>query len=323
MKKHLLTLIVISMITCVSAQIPAYLPANGLVAWYPFNGNANDESGNGNHGIVTGALLTPDRFGNMNAAYEFNGNSDYITVAGNSSLHNMVDSMSCSIWIYATPFIPVTETTVSKQNNLTGFGFNNTIYNNTNQYEFRVINASGSGSVLTFVPIITSSWHHIVSVISGSTRYIYCDGILNTTVPAMGFLYGANTAPLIIGAIMNNTGTFGNWYLGKIDDIGIWNRPLTQQEVTQIYNGTVQINEPLNPVEITVFPNPAQEALNILSYGNLIDAEYIITDLSGRTVLRGNLTSQHTTADISSLSEGSYYISINNTFKQSFTKVRK
>ena len=46
---------------------------DGLVAYYPFNGNANDESGNGNHGIVDGAALSMDRFGNLNSAYLFDG----------------------------------------------------------------------------------------------------------------------------------------------------------------------------------------------------------------------------------------------------------
>ena len=51
---------------------------NGLVAYYPFNGNANDESGNGNDGTVNGATLTTDRFGNTDQAYSFDGN-DYIS----------------------------------------------------------------------------------------------------------------------------------------------------------------------------------------------------------------------------------------------------
>jgi hypothetical protein len=50
--------------------------SNGLVAHYPFNGNANDESGNGNHGTVHGAKLTQDRFGNPNSAYYFDGIDD-------------------------------------------------------------------------------------------------------------------------------------------------------------------------------------------------------------------------------------------------------
>jgi hypothetical protein len=53
------------------AQVPSYVPSNGLVAYYPFNGNANDASGNGNNGTVNGATLTSDRFGNVNKAINF------------------------------------------------------------------------------------------------------------------------------------------------------------------------------------------------------------------------------------------------------------
>ncbi len=58
--------------------LPSNIPTEGLIAYYPFNGNANDESGNGNDGTVYGATLTTDRFGNKNAAYVFDGIDDYI-----------------------------------------------------------------------------------------------------------------------------------------------------------------------------------------------------------------------------------------------------
>ena len=61
------------------AQVPSYVPTNGLVGWWPFNGNANDESGNGNNGTVNGATLTSDRFGSINSAYSFNGINNNVT----------------------------------------------------------------------------------------------------------------------------------------------------------------------------------------------------------------------------------------------------
>ena len=77
MKKNLLLItILFACGTSIFAQVPSYVPTNGLVGWWPFNGNANDESGNGNNGTVNGATLTSDRFGNVNMAYDFTqGNS--------------------------------------------------------------------------------------------------------------------------------------------------------------------------------------------------------------------------------------------------------
>ena len=64
-----------------TAQVPSNVPTNGLVGYWPFSGNANDEGGNGNNGTVSGATLTTDRNGNANSAYLFNP-----TVASNINL---------------------------------------------------------------------------------------------------------------------------------------------------------------------------------------------------------------------------------------------
>ena len=71
-----------------SQNIPSYVPTNGLVGWWPFNGNANDESGNGNHGTVNGASLTSDRNGVANKAYSFDGVDDFIDAGQNITFSN-------------------------------------------------------------------------------------------------------------------------------------------------------------------------------------------------------------------------------------------
>ena len=90
MKKHLLILATALLSISTFAQIPNYVPANGLVGWWPFNGNANDESGNGNHGTVNGATLTQDRFGNANMAYGFDGVDDWILINENSIIQLLI-----------------------------------------------------------------------------------------------------------------------------------------------------------------------------------------------------------------------------------------
>src|SRR3990167_996949 len=75
------------------------IPIQGLVAYYPFNGNTNDESGNGNNGTLYGPTLTTDRFGNPNKAYSFNGTSDYIRVSDSQSL-DIGDSLTITAWGY-------------------------------------------------------------------------------------------------------------------------------------------------------------------------------------------------------------------------------
>ena len=95
MKKYLFFLVAITMMIVTTIQ--AQVPTNGLVAYYPFNGNANDSSGNGNNGTVNGASLTTDRFGNTNKAYSFNGSNNYITVPFNSKFN--MQQATWNIWL--------------------------------------------------------------------------------------------------------------------------------------------------------------------------------------------------------------------------------
>jgi len=76
----------ISLILCSSATIQAQVPTTGLISYWPFNGNANDVSGNNHNGTVNGATLTTDRFGNTNKAYSFNGTNNNIVVADANDL---------------------------------------------------------------------------------------------------------------------------------------------------------------------------------------------------------------------------------------------
>lgn len=71
----------------------------GPVAFYPFNGNATDESGKGNHGANNGAVLTTDRFGNPNKAYQFNGNNNWIDILYSNSLEFATGDFSVFAWI--------------------------------------------------------------------------------------------------------------------------------------------------------------------------------------------------------------------------------
>jgi hypothetical protein len=110
MKKHLLILATALLSISTFAQIPTYVPANGLVGWWPFNGNANDESGNGNNGTVNGATLTTDRFGNANSAYDFDGVSNYIDCGPLNAIPSTVQDITQNAWVLA----PTDQTTFCK-----------------------------------------------------------------------------------------------------------------------------------------------------------------------------------------------------------------
>lgn len=73
MRKSLIFGFAILLVLIAQAQIPSYVPTNGLVGWYPFTGNANDLSTNANNGtVMQTTTLTTDRFGSADCAYYFN-----------------------------------------------------------------------------------------------------------------------------------------------------------------------------------------------------------------------------------------------------------
>ena len=96
--KQILTILLslVLYIPVFSQSVPSYVPTNGLVGWWGFNGNAQDGSGNGNHGTVNGATLTTDRFGNQNGAYLYSNNQT-INVNHNQSLNPNIN-YSMSFW---------------------------------------------------------------------------------------------------------------------------------------------------------------------------------------------------------------------------------
>ena len=79
----------------------AQVPSKGLISHYPFNGNAKDSTASMNHGTLNGPILTKDRFGNSNSAYQFDGMNDYIDFGSDASLRP--NSITVNFWVKISP----------------------------------------------------------------------------------------------------------------------------------------------------------------------------------------------------------------------------
>jgi hypothetical protein len=216
------------------AQVPSYVPTNGLVGYWPFNGNANDQSVNGNNGTVNGATLTTDRFGNSNSAYNFEGSSsiqDYIIA--NNPISNQ-NSFSISYWVSRADINnPKWHLMINDNNNSTGtyefFSKMDTIY-------FRNFGGSGLNFDLKQrVQIPNNSAFNVCVTSDNNSTKLFINGIqyqetsIQKIKPLLGMFY--------VGKHANFTTQSNSSFNGKLDDIGIWNRALTQQEITAMYNG--------------------------------------------------------------------------------------
>jgi hypothetical protein len=264
---------------------------SGLAGYWPFCGNADDDSGNGNNGTVYGATLTTDRFGNANSAYNFvKTNNNYIQM--NNTVGNFGTSdFSISVWFLTTDNISshiINKRFSQSWGNyweLTKFLFGINETNNDLNYNFIINNQPQTPNV----------WYNLIVIRNGYTLKYYINGLLYQTVTTSVINNISNTSNLVIGSVITPLNGILQSHDGKIDDIGIWNRALTQQEITQLYNQNqcitnITVTDTLiinvgqlsfeNPIlyanNITIFPNPASTQINI-NFNN-------ITDLTGGTI---------------------------------------
>ena len=234
--KALFGILTITMALAVQVQAQIFL-TNGLVAYYPFNGNANDASGNGHNGTVYGATLTTDRFGNTNQAYLFGGTA-YITVPLNSALFGT--NFTASVWFNAYDINNSWPTLLEEVGN-TAFIL---------QIVGQTSNA-GSDSIGNLVAYAThaqpnkdwelwplfqpllNKYYQVVVVRAGTNVMMYWNGTLGATNQVVNpTVEPGNT--FYIGCEGDYPGSYSGFH-GVIDDIRIYNRALSSNEVAQLY----------------------------------------------------------------------------------------
>jgi hypothetical protein len=219
---------------------------NGLVACYPFEGDAMDKSGNSNNGVIHGGV-TPavDRFGNPNSAYSFGTGNAYIEIPG--SQFNFPENMTVAFWMNPNPiqtdwnfiFDKVFDASSGHRQ---GWWINQNS-GSTNQYLFNYVYSSGSqGSSPATTNLVENSWTHVAFVKSGKRVYYYKNGALtgtSATLPSATII-SSGDLPLVIGGgngdhsnPANNVNVF---FSGVLDDIFIYGRSLDASEVQQLYS---------------------------------------------------------------------------------------
>jgi len=217
-----------------------------LVAYYPFNGNANDESVNTNDGTVNGATLANDRFGNADSAYSFDGIDDYIDFGDDASLQfTGTPSMSVFGWAKlsgAGTFIGIDK--YNSQGGSTG-GANIGYYLAFFDTGVTTVVRAGFGDgVETKIDASTNindgAWHLVGWTWDGSDVNIYVDGALDFTQPYTTSITD-NSQALSLGKRIDLP---TNLYTGLMDDIRIYNRALSSSDITELQNEPNPVPEP-------------------------------------------------------------------------------
>jgi hypothetical protein len=203
--------------------------SQGLVAYYPFSGNANDSSGNGNSGIPISPVLSTDRLGASNAAYTFNGTSDRIDLANSAALNmNNGVPFSMSAWI-KTDFNDGQRVILGKAAGASG---NTPALFVDSEGKLRFDNYY-INEVHSSTTVRTGTWTHVAVTYDGSTYRLYVNGLADGEKAFTGSNESGNSWTFSIGGSLNTIFPSG-MFKGSIDEVQFWSRTLSPTEVAGV-----------------------------------------------------------------------------------------
>lgn len=286
-----------------------------LLLHYPFDGDANDVSGNEFHGIPN-ATLTQDRFGNANSAYYFNGVDEFIDLPISPVLKPQLP-ITYSCWV-KFDVIDATKTVIAT-NDFATDSHSGAWINTSSTGNFAANYGDNTGNTSTpnrrtkvgITSLDADVWYHLVAIIRGPQDmdvYVDCRNDEGTYSGSGGMIAYSNTP----GSIGRKDSYYGGaaWYFqGTIDDFRYWERELSEDEISLLCQWDLDLeeNELLNDFAFKVFPNPANEQITIEASNIDVIQEYKIMSVEGKEVMANEMEEL---IDVSGLSNGMYIVSL-------------
>jgi hypothetical protein len=225
---------------------------NNLVAYYPFNGNANDQSGNQNHGTNFGALAAADRFGATASSFRFDGVSSFIQTPVDSNLGDL----SLAVWFRSdssTGARAIVDSDVSGS-------FGHSLILGYGSADNRMYVEYHDGFFASSWILNDTVWHHAVAVFTSGVVRLYVDrAFIGSQIFSQGIIDGSQFR---IGK--HNAGG-PEWFVGDIDDVRIYNRALSADEVAYLYQLETQTT-PVPPLNMAASLG-AGPSLNLIVSG--------------------------------------------------------
>ena len=226
----------------------------GPIAYYPFNGNADDETGNGYDGEAMGVTLVTDRNGNPNSAYSFDGKDDYVALnmfygQGTGAVTSSVEELTVCAWIN-TKTVPASGP-LSSSRRIVAFDAS----------EFWALFLSPEGKIGVwsgYAPVGDNTgdvmisdaayndgaWHFVCTTysVSAGMKTLYIDGeiVAQENIGSRGPLGSDATRYGFIGAgseaeVFNGTRNGRSYFPGLIDDVLIFDVALTPDEIQYLF----------------------------------------------------------------------------------------
>lgn len=281
---------------------------SGLVAFYPFEGNANDLSNNAINASAFGETYTIGVYGSANSAIVFDGSSSSYVDAGNDN-RGISDTIAISCFVRTT-FNGIGDI-VSKYDPSNDRGYHFQISLGKIRLAGRDTGGGYRSTGFSFTAINDSAWHHILGVVRGNTWILYVDCVAegaqsNATInPDI-----SSNAELGIGKDVFSDQKF----LGcEVDEVRIYNRELTVDErdslcATAVFASVETIEHSIPHFQI--YPNPANTSFAIAADVDLAGAKVLIYDLSGKIVHNQTAQNHIPIVDISMIEPGNYIVQV-------------
>jgi len=326
-KKYTLTVTVF--IFTVLQSLLAQIPKNGLVAYYKLDGNAVDSSIYKNDGISYNAVSSIDRFGTIGGCLEFDGFGSYIAIPNSNNIQPL-QNITLSSWVKSDNNNNEWATILEKRYDLendpwtsyslsSGGPFTPAPYTNKFASGFSTGNAGSAKITKSTSNIQTSSWINFITTYDGANIKVFINGVLEGITPMTGNI-GYSNSELIIGGNLKTN----QYFKGLIDDVAIYDRVLSQTEITNIFTGkstSINEKEALDIVkEPTVYPNPFQNKIFIVNNSKKVFVE--IYNSNGGLVYSG----EEMEISTENLSAGNYIVKIvseQNVFTKKFVKINQ
>ncbi len=227
MGKKIVTLIFITVLFF-SCDKQIVTVTGGLMGYYPFNGNANDESGNNYHGIIHYAILTEDRFGDPNKAYQFTGSGSYIRLGSEFDY----PSRTINLWFYANTIDEIERHIYISDNPELLYGFSQIKIRDIDG-EMAIWSSAGipGGVAEGKYKISEKKWYMVTLVVDINSTKHYLNG-----KQIGSFSNGAATSTIGFPyALLGTSRVFDRYFDGKIDDVRIYARALSEAEIKRLY----------------------------------------------------------------------------------------
>jgi hypothetical protein len=287
----------------IGQTIPSTVPTNGLIGWWPLDGNANDISGNNYNGTNSGAVANSNRYGVPNSCLYFD--QDYVEVLGIP--FNLQNDFTFSYWQKLNTY---NDTRVIVDVN------QNTICNGTphiwqylDSIRLGMCGTATNSKSLGGQSTLKNIWINYTFTNQGGTTIMYKNGV---QLFSLSNIWPSTTS---IQFTLANGGN-SSWIHGQpsdiyLDDVGLWNRVLTESEITGLLSTNVSVSNVNKNNGIKIFPIPAREYIYIANQGQQKEYNYRIFDYVGKLVKSG-LIKSNDKINIENLSSGHYILKLEN-----------